>query len=60
MCDYLLMPDFKRVTILFDLPQYAAIRDEATRRAVKNGGKADASAVVRELVEQWMRKSKKP
>ncbi len=34
--------------------QYIALRDEATRRAAQAGGKADASAVIRELVARWM------
>lgn len=54
------MPDFRQVVFLLEPEQYAALRDEATRRAMKGGGKADASAVIRELVEQWMRKNKKP
>jgi hypothetical protein len=46
----------KRVTILMTAEQYRAIRDEATKRAASKGGKADASAIVRELIEKWMRR----
>ncbi len=44
------------------LPEhYGALREEATRRAVKDGGRSDASAVLRELLDQWMKsKPKKP
>lgn len=48
----------KRITVGVTLEQYAALREEATRRAVREGGKADASAIIRELVARWMEEAK--
>lgn len=53
----------KVITVRVTQEQYAALREEATRRAIKAGGKADASIIVRELLARWMdeeSKSKKP
>ena len=49
---------FKRVTALLTPEQYAALRDEATKRAAKRGGLPDASAIIRELVDSWMARRK--
>jgi hypothetical protein len=44
----------KRITVGVTPEQYAALREEATRRAVQSGGLADASAIIRELIARWM------
>lgn len=44
----------KVITVRVEPEQYAALREEATRRAVLSGGAADASAIIRELVARWM------
>jgi hypothetical protein len=44
----------KRISVLVTQDQYAALRQEATGRAIREGGKADASAIVRELLARWM------
>jgi hypothetical protein len=56
------MADAMRViTVRVTPEQYVALRDEATRRAIQAGGKADASAIIRELVARWMEdKPKRP
>ena len=48
----------KRITVGVTSPQYAALREEATRRAIQAGGKADASAIIRELIARWMEETK--
>jgi hypothetical protein len=50
---------YKVITVRLTLAQYAALREEATRRSVKDGGKADASAIIREMVDRWIAKSKR-
>lgn len=47
-----------KTSILLTPAQYEALREEATRRAARTGGHADASAILRELVEKWMTASK--
>jgi len=50
------MVDAKKViTVRVTPEQYAALREEATRRAIQAGGKADASAILRELIARWMK-----
>ncbi len=49
---------YKVVTVRLTPVQYAALREEATRRAVRIGGPADASAIIRELVDRWMKTRK--
>jgi hypothetical protein len=44
----------KVITVRVTTEQYAALREEATRRAVQSGGIADASAILRELIALWM------
>jgi Arc/MetJ-type ribon-helix-helix transcriptional regulator len=48
--------DLKTVTVGLEREQYAALREEALRRSVRDGGSADASAVIRELVTAWMKR----
>jgi hypothetical protein len=48
----------KRITVGVTPEQYAALREEATRRAEHSGGLADASAIIRELVARWMEEGK--
>lgn len=48
----------KVITVRVTPGQYAALREEATRRAIQGGGKADASAIIRELVDRWMEEQK--
>ena len=45
-------------TVRFTPTQYRALRDEAYARVVASGrrGAGDASSVLRELVEEWLRK----
>lgn len=52
----------KTITVRVMPEQYRALREEATRRAVQSGGLADASAIIRELIDRWMeeQKPKKP
>lgn len=54
--------EFKRITVGVTPEQYAALRHEATSRAIRDGGKTDASAIIRELLDRWMvdAKPKKP
>jgi Arc/MetJ-type ribon-helix-helix transcriptional regulator len=49
---------WKTITVRITPEQYAALREEATRRAVESGGIADASSVVRELLARWMDEAK--
>ncbi len=49
---------FKRTSVLLTPAQYEALRAEAKRRAAKMGGLADASAILRELVDRWMEETK--
>jgi len=45
------------VTVLLTPAQRALLRTEALQRQLDRGaGKADASEVVRELIDQWNRK----
>jgi hypothetical protein len=54
------MPDGKKViTVRVTPEQYAALREEALRRAVQEGGAADASAIIRELLDRWVEESKR-
>ena len=48
----------KVITVRVTPEQYAALREEATRRAVESGGAADASAIIRDLVARWMNEVK--
>lgn len=48
----------KRISVLVTQEQYAALRQEATKRAIHEGGRADASVIIRELVARWMEESK--
>jgi Arc/MetJ-type ribon-helix-helix transcriptional regulator len=48
----------KVITVRVTPEQYAALREEATRRAVQSGGAADASAIIRELIARWMEESR--
>ena len=48
---------FKVTTIRFTDPQWAWLRRQALERALKSGTKADASAIVRELVAAAMQKN---
>lgn len=50
----------KRITVGVTPEQYAALRVEATRRAVESGGAADASAIIRELIAGWMEEQSRP
>ncbi len=49
----------KRITVGVTPEQYAALREEATRRAVQSGGLADASAIIRELIDRWLEERKR-
>ena len=44
----------KTVSVRMEPKQWEALRREALQRAVKQGGRVDASAIVRELVTRWM------
>jgi hypothetical protein len=48
----------KVITVRVTPAQYAALREEATRRAIQHGGKADASAIIRELLARWIEEQK--
>ncbi|WP_242344018.1 hypothetical protein [Anaeromyxobacter terrae] len=48
----------KVITVRITRDQYAALREEATRRAIQAGGKADASAIIRELIARWIEESR--
>lgn len=50
----------KTITVRVMPEQYQALREEATRRAVQSGGLADASAIIRELIDRWMEERKGP
>ena len=47
-----------RMTVVLTPAQYAALREEALKRALKKGGAADASAIIRELVDAWLARRK--
>lgn len=49
---------FKVTTIRFSPEQWVWLRDGAHARALESGAKADASEIVRELVDAAMRKGK--
>jgi hypothetical protein len=51
--------NLKVITVGLEPEQYLALREEALRRAAREGGPADASAIIRELVAAWMRARKK-
>jgi Arc/MetJ-type ribon-helix-helix transcriptional regulator len=51
-------PAKKVITVRVTPQQYAALREEATRRAVQTGGAADASAIIRELLDRWIEDTK--
>jgi Arc/MetJ-type ribon-helix-helix transcriptional regulator len=48
----------KVITVRVTPEQYAALREEATRRAVEAGGAADASAIIRDLLDRWLNEAK--
>jgi hypothetical protein len=48
---------FVVTTVRLGRAQWNALRKAALERALAKGGKADASAVLRELVDEWMRRS---
>ena len=49
---------FVVTTIRLEQRQWRWLREEALRRALDGGGKADASVVVRELVDRAMGRAK--
>jgi hypothetical protein len=49
---------FVVTTIRLEQRQWRWLREEALRRAFDGGGKADASVVVRELVDRAMTRAK--
>jgi hypothetical protein len=53
------MPNFKTITARITPDQYRALREEATRRAATEGGLADASRILREMINRWMEEKKK-
>lgn len=46
-------------TVRLSAEQWAWLRDGAHARAMESGGKADASELIRELVDAAMKKAKK-
>jgi hypothetical protein len=52
------MPRFKTITARITQEQYRALREEAERRAETEGGHADASRILRELLARWMEEAK--
>ena len=48
----------KVTTVRFTPEQWAWLRDSAHKRAIESGGKADASEILRELVDAAIRKAK--
>jgi hypothetical protein len=48
---------FVVTTVRIEAEQWGALRQAALERATAQGGKADASAVLREVLDAWMRKA---
>jgi hypothetical protein len=48
----------KVITVRVTEQQYLALRMAAAERAVAEGGMADASAIIRELLDRWMEQTK--
>ena len=46
----------RRASVQLYPEQLAAVRAEANAMATKNGGRADASAVIRDVLDAWLRK----
>jgi hypothetical protein len=52
------MPSFKTITARITQEQYEALRAEAEKRAESDGGHADASRIIREMLVRWMEEAK--
>jgi len=47
----------RRTTFQITPEQYLALTQEAARRAAAQGGRPDPSAIVRALIDRWMKQS---
>lgn len=51
--------DWAVTTVRIRRDQWLAIGQAAVARAAKEGGKPDASAIIREALDSWLKKAKR-
>jgi hypothetical protein len=49
----------RRMTLQLTDAQYLALTEEAARTSAREGGRADPSAIVRALLDEWMKRRTK-